>query len=49
MKIGNTGQLGLMSMHERAAGIGWKLQVDSSPGKGTRVLVWKASGEEGLA
>jgi signal transduction histidine kinase len=35
------GQLGLASMRERAAEIGWNLQVDSSPGKGTRIRVEK--------
>lgn len=48
-QAGITGQLGLLSMQERAAGIGWKLRLDSSPGKGTRVWVRKSSGEEWLA
>ncbi len=42
-----SGRVGLMSMHERAVGIGWILQVDSSPGKGTRVQVRKRQ-EEGV-
>jgi signal transduction histidine kinase len=40
------GKMGLSNMQERAAGIGWSLQVKSSPGTGTRVLVWKDSGGE---
>ncbi len=45
-KARNSGQLGLLSMQERAAGIGWTLRVDSSPGNGTRVLAQKDSGGE---
>lgn len=35
------GRVGLMSMQERAAEIGWSLWVDSAPGSGTRIRVWK--------
>jgi len=48
-KTGQTraaGQMGLSNMQERAAGIGWELRVESSPGKGTRVRAWKDSGGE---
>ena len=45
-KARNSGQLGLLSMQERAAGIGWTLHVDSSPGNGTRVLAQRDSGGE---
>jgi signal transduction histidine kinase len=38
------GQMGLTSMQERAAEIGWTLHVDSSPGAGTRVRVEKIAG-----
>jgi signal transduction histidine kinase len=31
------GRVGLSSMQERAAEIGWALQVDSAPGRGTRI------------
>jgi signal transduction histidine kinase len=34
-------RLGLVSMAERAAEIGWKLRIDSSPGAGTRIRVEK--------
>jgi signal transduction histidine kinase len=39
--------LGLTSMRERAAEIGWSLKVSSSPGAGTRVVAEQVSGEEG--
>ena len=35
----DSGRVGLVSMHERAAEIGWNLQVITSPGAGTRVRV----------
>ena len=36
------GRLGLVGMRERAAAIGASLEVDSSPGRGTRVAVsWR--------
>jgi len=38
------GTLGLESMHERAEEIGWCLEVESSPGNGTRVRVEKPRG-----
>jgi signal transduction histidine kinase len=37
----NSGRVGLVSMHERAAEIGWKLQVITAPGAGTRIRVEK--------
>jgi signal transduction histidine kinase len=39
------GRVGLVSMQERAAEIGWSLGVVSSPGNGTRVRVRKDSGD----
>jgi signal transduction histidine kinase len=33
------GGLGLMGMHERAAGVGGRVNVASEPGRGTRVTV----------
>jgi signal transduction histidine kinase len=39
----DSGHVGLSSMGERAAEIGWNLQVISSPGAGTRVRVEKPS------
>jgi signal transduction histidine kinase len=36
-----SGQMGLVSMRERAVEIGWILQVDSFPGAGTRIRVEK--------
>lgn len=38
-----SGKVGLSSMRERAAEIGWSLQVISSPGAGTRIRVEKSS------
>jgi signal transduction histidine kinase len=35
------GHLGLASMHERAADIGWDMQIQSSPGEGTNIRVEK--------
>lgn len=35
------GHVGLAGMRERAAGIGWSLQVESTPGRGTRIRVTK--------
>jgi signal transduction histidine kinase len=46
LKARDKGQLGLLSMQERAFGIGWRLRVISSPDKGTRVRVWKESNGE---
>jgi signal transduction histidine kinase len=40
------GQVGLPGMRERAAEIGWNLQVITSPGAGTRIQVRKSTGEE---
>jgi len=41
----NSGRVGLVSMGERAAEIGWRLQVITSPGAGTRVRVEKKPSE----
>jgi signal transduction histidine kinase len=41
---GQRGRLGLAGMAERARELGWRLTVDSAPGRGTRLLV-----EEGAA
>jgi signal transduction histidine kinase len=41
----NSGRVGLASMDERAAEIGWRLQVITSPGAGTRVRVEKKPSE----
>jgi signal transduction histidine kinase len=38
------GRMGLTGMGERAATIGWALQVESSPGDGTRIRVEKVPG-----
>jgi signal transduction histidine kinase len=43
-QAGGGGQVGLVSMQERAAEIGWSLRVDASPGKGTRIKVQKDAG-----
>jgi signal transduction histidine kinase len=44
------GGMGLAGMRERAAGIGWSLDIISSPGAGTLVLVEQAEmGESGAA
>jgi len=37
----SSGRVGLLSMHERAAEIGWGLQIITSPGAGTRIRVEK--------
>jgi len=42
----HSGHVGLISMRERAAEIGWNLQVTTSPGAGTRIRVQKPA-EEG--
>jgi signal transduction histidine kinase len=34
-------------MKERAAGIGWSLDIFSSPGEGTRVIAQKTANEKG--
>jgi signal transduction histidine kinase len=39
-------RFGLVTMHERAAAIGADLQVDSSPGRGTRITVRLATPED---
>lgn len=33
------GTLGLRSMQERAAGLGWQLTISSAPGRGTTILI----------
>jgi len=40
-QIHDRSRLGLASMHERATEINWHLQVETSPGKGTRIRVEK--------
>jgi signal transduction histidine kinase len=40
------GKVGLHSMRERAAAMGWDLQIITAPGAGTRVRVEKAPGRE---
>lgn len=45
-QVQNRGRVGLSSMRERAAEIGWKLQIITSPGSGTHIRVEKASPEE---
>ena len=42
-----SGRVGLASMRERAAEIGWNLQISSSPGAGTQIRVEKAPVREG--
>jgi signal transduction histidine kinase len=42
-----SGHMGLASMRERAAEIGWVLQIETSPGAGTRIRVEKPGLEEG--
>lgn len=39
---GQRGHLGLTGMAERARELGWKLSVDSAPGRGTRIRVEQA-------
>ena len=34
-----TGGMGLTSMHERADAVGGKLEIDSAPGQGTRIIL----------
>jgi len=41
----NSGRVGLSSMRERAAEVGWGLQVNTSPGTGTRIRVEKLTEE----
>ena len=38
-KVKGQGGIGLSSMRERAVEIGWELQIDSTPGAGTRIRV----------
>ncbi len=44
MQARQSGRVGLASMQERASEIGWTLQVEALPGRGTRVLVAKGPG-----
>ena len=44
LRARQSGRVGLASMQERAAEIGWTLQVDTVPGRGTRVLAAKGPG-----
>ncbi len=41
-----TGRMGLSGMDERAAGIGWRLHVNSAPRHGTRIRVEKSREEQ---
>ena len=41
-----SGQLGLLGMQERAQLLGGRLKINSSPGKGTRISVSIAAGEQ---
>jgi signal transduction histidine kinase len=41
----NSGRVGLSSMRERAAEIGWELHIETSPGSGTKIRVEKLSQE----
>jgi signal transduction histidine kinase len=41
--------VGLSGMKERAAGIGWSLEVKSQPGGGTRISVEKSGIEKGIS
>lgn len=43
---GSSGSLGMVSMHERAAEIGWELEVFSTPSLGTRIRVTKLHHQE---
>lgn len=43
-RVGGDGRLGLAGMRERAAEIGWTLQVDSALGRGTRIRVAQGPG-----
>ena len=36
--------MGLANMNDRAGEIGWRLCVESSPGNGTRIQVWRETG-----
>ncbi len=45
-RAGTGSQVGLVSMRERAGEIGWSLQVDSAPGKGTRIRIERKTGGE---
>jgi signal transduction histidine kinase len=42
-----SGRIGLSSMQERAAEIGWQLQIQTQPGAGTTIRVAKAARGEG--
>ncbi len=44
-QVRNGGRVGLVSMRERAAEIGWALQIITSPGAGTCIRVEKSSEE----
>jgi signal transduction histidine kinase len=39
--------MGLVSMKERAAEVGWVVEVESAPGRGTRVVVRRVAGQGG--
>jgi signal transduction histidine kinase len=44
-QVQSGGKMGLANMQDRAREIGWRLQVESSPGKGTRITVLRDTGE----
>jgi signal transduction histidine kinase len=46
-RVQRSDQVGLNSMHERAAEIGWALQIITAPGAGTRIRVEKPQIGEG--
>ncbi len=46
-QVQGSGKVGLVSMRERAAEIGWGLQINSTPGAGTRLRVMKLPRREG--
>jgi signal transduction histidine kinase len=43
VQVRNSGRVGLTSMGERAAEIGWNLRIFTAPGAGTRIRVEKPS------
>jgi len=45
-QVPGSGKVGLASMRERAAEIGWELQITSAPGAGTRLRVEKSAMRE---
>jgi signal transduction histidine kinase len=45
LELQSGGRMGLANMQDRAREIGWSLQVESSPGNGTRITVLGTTGE----